>query len=354
MSRQENLSNFQFNEVSLGECGKLTLPDIIEEIMRVKDYEHYTSYAPRNSFLLKKGVKTKMPEVLDLKNVIENIISSYEKGVESISSVFDTTPLILNDFQNSVLDTKEERQEINDQLRDILARNENLRKKDFDNMMQSVFKPQDEGEKEVRNLLNSYLHEQKEIAYALRDNFAKVRDALAKGEVERIKELLSMIKELLAKQDKRKEELTSRLKELQKEQQEIVSKVKTLLIKGRELRIKDLKELLRQIRLQRQERIAQKLERREEVRSMLADFKKKRMKVAKKWQAPQETIPQKMVSSPDAVYPVRNIRGAAKDSKISNGVNIDVHKENIEKNNSADIATEKDVLSQKTPACPVR
>lgn len=246
-----------------------------------------------------------MPEVLDLKNVIENIISSYEKGVESISSVFDTTPLILNDFQNSVLDTKEERQEINDQLRDILARNENLRKKDFDNMMQSVFKPQDEGEKEVRNLLSNYLNEQKEIAYALRDNFIKVREALAKGEVERIKELLSMIKKLLTKQDKRKEALTSRLKELQKEQQEVVSKVRALLIKGRELRVRDLKELLQQIKLQRQERIAQKLERREEVRSMLADFKKKRMRAAKKLQKPQETGLQPEVKIVEKNQPIK-------------------------------------------------
>lgn len=196
-----------------------------------------------------------MPEVLDLKNAVEDIISSYEKRIENISSIFDAAHLILSDFQGSVLDAKEERKQINNQLRDILARNDNLRKKDFDNMTQSIFEPQDEREGEVRSLLSNYINEQKEILDALRGNFAKVRDAIAGDEIKRIKELSHTIKGLLSKQDKRKKELTSKLKVLQKEQQEVITRVKALLIKGGELRIRDLKEMLTQIRLQRKERI---------------------------------------------------------------------------------------------------
>lgn len=196
-----------------------------------------------------------MPEVLDLKNAVEDIISSYEKRIENISSIFDAAHLILSDFQGSVLDAKEERKKINNQLRDILARNDNLRKKDFDNMTQSIFEPQDEREGEVRSLLSNYINEQKEILDALRGNFAKVRDAIAGDEIKRIKELSHTIKGLLSKQDKRKKELTSKLKVLQKEQQEVITRVKALLIKGGELRIRDLKEMLTQIRLQRKERI---------------------------------------------------------------------------------------------------
>ena len=206
-----------------------------------------------------------MPEVLDLKNAVEEVISSYEKRIEGISSIFDATHLILSDFQGSILDAKEERKKINNQLRDILARNENLRKKDFDNMMQSIFEPQDEREREARSLLINYINEQKEILHVLRGNFAKVRDAIAKDEIERIKELSHTIKGLLSKEDKRREELTPRLKELQKEQQEVITRVKALLIKGGELRIRDLKEMLTQIRLQDKERIAcqQRVQRRD-------------------------------------------------------------------------------------------
>lgn len=196
-----------------------------------------------------------MPEVLDLKNAIEDIISSYEKRIENISSIFDAARLILSGFQGSFLDAKEERKKINNQLRDILARNENLRKKDFDNMMHSIFEPQDESERKARSLLINYINEQKEILHVLRGNFAKARDAIAGDEIKRIKELSHTIKGLLSKQDKKKEELTSKLLELQKEQQEVVTRVKALLIKGGELRIRDLKEMLTQIRLQRKERI---------------------------------------------------------------------------------------------------
>lgn len=198
-----------------------------------------------------------MSEILDLKKAVEDVMSSYERKIENIGFIFDATHLILSDFQVSILDTKEERKKINNQLRDILARNENLRKKDFDNiMMQSIFEPQGEREREARSLLNNYINEQKEILHVLRCNFPKVRDATTKSEIEKIKELSHTIKGLLSKQDKRKEELTSKLLELQKEQEEVVTRVKTLLIKGRELRIRDLKEMLTQIRLQRKERIA--------------------------------------------------------------------------------------------------
>lgn len=277
-----------------------------------------------------------MPETLDLKNVVEDIISSYEKRFESISSLFDTAQLILSDFQEFLFETKDEREKINNQLRDTLAKNENLRKKDFDNMMQSIFEPQDEKERELRNLLSNYLDEQKQIAYALKDNFAKVKDALAKGEIERIRESLSVIKDLLGKQDRRKEELTSKLKELQKEQKEAVTRIKALLIKGRELRIRDLKEMLMQIRLKRKERIAQKFQRREEVRSMLTDFKKQRMEVAKK-----RRMPQKKSNSPEAVHPA--LSTTERDYEVKKDrVNIDEPKQVVEENNPTTISSRKE------------
>jgi hypothetical protein len=125
------------------------------------------------------------------------------------------------------------------------------------------------------------------MARALRENLAKFKDALAKGDVQRVKEFHETIKEVLANQDARKEESTSNLKEFQKEQQEMAKRLKTLLAKGRELRIKDLKEMLQEFRTQHKERLAHQIERRQEVNKMLGTFKQERKEAAKNWQVGQ-------------------------------------------------------------------
>lgn len=230
-----------------------------------------------------------------MKNIVENIVSSYEARIQGIGAIFDTTHQILEGFQDSFLDTKQEREKVNAELRESLAKNESLRKKDFDNMMQGILSTQDEREREVRNLLNRYLNEQKEMAQTLRDNLAKVKDALARGEAGRVKEFQVFIKEILASHEERKEEVASKLKEFQKEQQEVAKRLKELLAKGRELRIRDLKLMLKEFKEQHQKQIAIREERREEVCSMLGEFKKERLEAAKNWQVMQKKMTEKRI-----------------------------------------------------------
>lgn len=211
-----------------------------------------------------------------MKNITENVISSYGWSIQSIEAILDTTHQFFEGFQDSFLDTKQEREKINGELRESLAKNECLRRKDFDNMTEGILSTQDEREKEVRNLLKTYLNEQKEMARALRENLEKFKDSIGKGEAQRVKEFQAMIKEILVKQDERKDKVTFKLKEFQKEQQEMAKRLKELLAKGRELRIKDLKLMLKEFKEQHKERRARKEERREEVRSMLGEFKKGR------------------------------------------------------------------------------
>lgn len=220
-----------------------------------------------------------MPLPEEIKNTLNNIvISSCETRIQSFESLLDTIHQILEGFQNSFLDTKQEQENINAQLRENLAQNNSLRKKDFDQMMQGILLTQDERERAVRNLLNIYLNEQKQMVHTLRDNLTKVKNALANGEIEKIEEFQAGIKEMLTRQEKGREEVTSNLKEFQKEQHQMLTRVKTLLKKGRELRINDLKEILMEFEIQHKERMSRQQERKEEVRSMLENFKQQRMK----------------------------------------------------------------------------
>ena len=257
-----------------------------------------------------------MPETLNFpeqsgsrsreKNAAENAIFSYEARIESVGAIFDTVHQILDDFQEAFLDNKEEGRKINTQLRDILAHNEHLRRKDFDSMTQGVLSAQEEREAEVKNLLKGYLNQQREMARALRENLAKFKDVLAKGDLQRVKEFQEMTKEVLAKQDARKEEVSFKLKEFQKEQQEMAKGLKALLAKGRELRIRDLKEMLQGFRAQHKERLVHQIERRKEVNKMLGRIKDK---------------------TTEAIHPVRESVHADKKTKIYNGINIDVKRD---------------------------
>jgi DNA primase catalytic subunit len=213
-----------------------------------------------------------------MKNIVDNIVSSYEARIQSIGTLFDTTHQILLGFQDSLLDTKQEREKLNAELRESLTKKESLRRKDFDNMMQGILLTQDEREKEVRNLLSSYLNEQKEMARALRENLGKFKNSLIKGEVRRVKEFQEMIKEILAKQGKSKDEVTSRLKEFRREQRVLASRLKELLAKGNELRIRDFKSMLKEFKARYKERLARQEERKKETCQLLGEFKRGRIK----------------------------------------------------------------------------
>jgi ElaB/YqjD/DUF883 family membrane-anchored ribosome-binding protein len=209
---------------------------------------------------------------------LNNIVSSYETSVRNMGAILDTNHNILEGFQDSFLDRKQEWEKLNAELRKILAKNESLRCKDFDNMMQAIFSPQYEEEREVRNLISSCLNEQKEAVNTLRDNFIRVKDAIVTGETERVKEFQGMLKDIFARQDERKREVTLKLKDFQRNQQEIKERLEELRTKGRELRIKDLKSMLKKFNIQHRERIAQQIERRDEVHNILDKFRKERSK----------------------------------------------------------------------------
>ena len=178
---------------------------------------------------------------LNLKNFDEDIISLYENKIEGIESVLENTYLLLELSEESFFETRQEIERNKAQLRDSLARNESLRKKDFDNMMRDILSIQHEREKETRDLLKAYFSEQKEIAYVLRKSLEKFRESITKNESVRIGEFHAFYKEILDNQEVRKKEVVSKLKEFQKEHQEMSIRLKELLAKGRELRLRELK-----------------------------------------------------------------------------------------------------------------
>ena len=146
-------------------------------------------------------------------------------------------------------------------------------------MMNVISLHLDESEQQVRKLSQEYLGEQTKLMQQLREGLRDFKDALTKGQVQKVRELQTLIKEILTRQDESKIEVTSKLKEFQQGQQQTSKMLGDLLARGEELRIRDFKAMLTEFKRQRKERIACQERRRREVFDMLGEFKAKRTEV---------------------------------------------------------------------------
>ena len=212
----------------------------------------------------------------DNDSILENVISSYEARIQSIGVLFEATGQIIQDFHESLFSTRAERGKINGQLRENLARNASLRKKDFDRMMSVISSHIDQSEQEVRELFKRYLREQAKRVQQLREGLREFRDALVAGRADKVKELHTLIKEILSQQGESKNTITSKLEKFQQGQRQTSKMLKGLLAKGEKLRIGGFKAMLIEFKKQRQERIAGQKQRRQQVRDMLDKFKAER------------------------------------------------------------------------------
>lgn len=182
-----------------------------------------------------------------IKEILNDVVSSYETRIklQNLQSIFDNTFQTIKDFQNSIINTKHEIDKTNIELRENLAKKQSLRRKDFDSMMNGFLSSYEKKEEnEIKNLLNIYFKEQEEISQCLMENLIKVKESIAKNDVNQVREFYGAIKKIVINQEQRKNEVIFKLKEFQKEQQEVMERLKGFLAKGEKLRIGDFKEML--------------------------------------------------------------------------------------------------------------
>lgn len=218
-----------------------------------------------------------MIKALDSDNLVDSVFCSYEARVQSVERLLETARSVFDHFDNSVLDVRHEYDQISEQLRDNLARNGSLRKKDFNDMMRVVSADQDQRGREVRDLSRKYLDEQAQLIQELRRRFRDFTGALAEGEIAKVTESHRAISDLFTRQQQCSDDVVSRLNESRQEQQQTAGMLRDLLAKGRELRIQDLKAMLAEFKRQRGQRQVQQGERREEVQDMLREFRAQRV-----------------------------------------------------------------------------
>jgi len=178
-----------------------------------------------------------MDRVASTKTVIGEIIDSYQRRVEAISSLTDQTIHILEDG-------RWQQDEMTEELRDILARTESFRKRDFDKMMEEIRGKRGQKEKEVRHALKSFVREEKNMINEL-------RWSLERKENGKIDDFMVWKERILNRQQERETKLTQMLRSFHLEQEELSAGLKKLLLKGRRVRIKHFKDMIKGLRAHR-------------------------------------------------------------------------------------------------------
>ena len=198
----------------------------------------------------------------EMRRITEEIVSSYESRVANVAMIIDNTHKIIENFKNI-------RNDMSNHLKERLAKEGFLRKKDFDNMLKNVLLMQDRREEEVRDLLKTFLEEQKEMAEIIKKQLAGEN----KVKLEDFQNLLDRIR---TRQTQRGNEVNLMLKNFHEEYEEMTKSLYDLLQKGEAVRIQDLKSILKNIH-------AKQMNRSNEVREKLNEFRKERENTELKW-----------------------------------------------------------------------
>lgn len=122
---------------------------------------------------------------------------------------------IIEDTHKMMDDFKGKRETMAKELQEILAKCESLRKKDFNRMMADIVSRQNGREKQVKEMLENFRREEEAVA-------EKLRHLLSKGEEIRIKDFKKIMLDIKQEQEKRaKETGASVAEEFQKMQKEV-------------------------------------------------------------------------------------------------------------------------------------
>ncbi len=217
-----------------------------------------------------RGFQEKVGEIVD------EVLSVYEESVGAVEQIV-STPYRFVELEEEIFSTRKESEQIFVTLKELLANNDSLRKKDFDCMMHRILDAQEKRASEVRDMLRSYFDGQREMASVLREKLQLFRANLEGGNQEFIRQFRAFADNLFQEREQRKRYVEGKLHEYSRSQQEMAEALRRLLEKGKELRVRDLKSLLAEFENSRVKRKREQGEREKEVADMLKGFKEKRL-----------------------------------------------------------------------------
>jgi len=172
----------------------------------------------------------------DPADFIETILTSFEERIQKIEAafstseaVYDSSNVLMTDFQQSMLELRNERTQLNAMLRENLAKKGSMRKNDYDCFMEDIFLLLNEKEKEAENQFYKYIGDQKQMVLFLRQGILDIKGIEQENHKDKIAAFKSMLDTTLVEQQLSKERAIAKFEEFHHLQKKITSKFKELL-----------------------------------------------------------------------------------------------------------------------------
>lgn len=179
-----------------------------------------------------------MKEKDEFNKLSGEIITSYENRVKTVTSLITHVVQKLKAFHREQIKST-------DRLRDMLAKTQNLRKKDFDRMIAEIRLQQQKREDEITQMAQQFCSEEAMMVSTLR--------GILSGKVSYTTDEFSVLKKKILEGPKASEQRLARiLKNFHQQQKELAAAVHKLLEKGDRVRIKDFKAMIKAFEFEHQ------------------------------------------------------------------------------------------------------
>lgn len=152
-----------------------------------------------------------------------NIIT--QEIIQLYDQIVDRVAVLKEDTQETIASFSKEQEELRKRLKQNLAKGESLRKKDFDQLIGDIVEKRKQREKEIVEMIEQFKQDEEEMAAGLRKLAAKDKDV-------RIKDLKQLLTNFRKRQEERKEEV----QELNKAAQQIKKEANAMLERFRKER----------------------------------------------------------------------------------------------------------------------
>ena len=210
-----------------------------------------------------------MEDPKQLRKIVEEIVGSYESKVKTVTS-------LMKEVTERIRTYHREQDLMTTTLREILAKNECLRKKDFDMMMSGIRSQQDKREREVSQMVEDFCDEEEETV-------AKLKEILTVKSPSILEDFKVLKEKMLNRPKERERRVSQMLKGFHRDQEELNTALRMLLEKGPSVSIKDFKAMVKAFTIERKDE-------NEKVDKILEEFDRVKEEISTQWQRVIATV----------------------------------------------------------------
>lgn len=186
----------------------------------------------------------------ELHDYLKTVIASYEDRLRKIQTAFQSSEVItesaytlLDYVRHSLNEQKKEREALNSELREILAGNGSVRKKDYNEIIADIFYILDEKEKEAESKFNAFIKAQKSMAELLKNSLLNLKNITSQDAADKITAIHRQLASISEEQEKNKDTVLNAFREFQRMHNHIMEYLRNLLNQGNNIGIRDIKKI---------------------------------------------------------------------------------------------------------------